>query len=51
MKVDMSVKNQMFGILAKVIVCGILVHVIVLVIKHIKSMNIEILNIARAKNF
>ena len=36
---DGSVKNWMIGVLVKMIVCGILVHVIVNVIRHVKLMN------------
>ena len=39
MNVGVSVKNQMIGVLAKIIICGILVHVIASVVK---LMNIQI---------
>ena len=35
-----SVKNQMFGVLTKSFICGILVRVIASVLKHAKLMNI-----------
>ena len=35
-----SVKNYMIGFLAKIIICGILVHVTASAIRHIKLTNI-----------
>ena len=49
MNKGVSVKNQVIGILAKMTVCGILVHVIVSVIRHVKLTNIQILKIFPAK--
>ena len=40
MNVSMSVKNQMIGVLAKMIIYEILARVIVRVIKHVKWTNI-----------
>ena len=37
-KVGVSVKYVMIGILAMMIICGILVHVIVSVIRHVELM-------------
>ena len=42
--VGMSLKHQMNGVLVKINIGGILVRVIVSVIKHIKLINIQILN-------
>ena len=49
MNKGVSVKNQVTGILAKMTVCEILVHVIVSVIRHVKLTNIQILKIFPAK--
>ena len=49
MNKGVSVKNQVIGILAKMTVCGILVHVIVSVIRHVKLTNIQILKMFHAK--
>ena len=40
MNVSVSVKNQMIGVLAKMIIYEILAHVVVRVIKHVKLTNI-----------
>ena len=50
MNVGVSVKNEMIGILAKIIICRILVHVITSVIRHVKLINIKSLKIIHAKN-
>ena len=41
----------MIGFLVKKVACGIPVHMIVSVIKHVKLVNNEILKIAHAKKF
>ena len=46
-----SVKNQMIGVLAKMIIYGILARVTVNVIRHVKLMNIQILEIALVQNW
>ena len=48
--VGVSVKNDMIGVLAKMIVCEILVHVIVSAIRHVKLINNKLLQIFYAKN-
>ena len=50
MNVGVSEKNQMIGVLAKMITCGILVHKIASKIRHVKLTNIQILKIVQAKN-
>ena len=50
MNVGVSVKNEMIGILAKIIISRILVHVITSVIRHVKLINIKTLKIIHAKN-
>ena len=45
-----SVNNQRIGVLAKMIIFGILVHVIASVIKHVKLTNIYILKTVHLKN-
>ena len=40
MNVDLSAKNKMIEFLVKMIICGILVHVIVSVIRHLKLASI-----------
>ena len=47
---SISVKNYMIGVLAKMVISGILAHVIVNVIKYVKLTNIEILEIALVKH-
>ena len=37
--VDVSVKNEIIGVLAKMIICGIPVHVVLNKIRHLKLMN------------
>ena len=46
-----SVKNQMIGVLAKMTIYGILARVTVNVIRHVKLMNIQILEIALVQNW
>ena len=40
--VGVSVKNKVIGVLVKMIVGRVLVHLIKTVIKHVKSMNIKL---------
>ena len=47
--IDVNVKNWLIGVLVKMI-CRILVHVIMNVIKHEKLVNILILNLFHAEN-
>ena len=49
MNVSVTVKIQMIGLIAKMIVFGILVHLIVSVIRREKVTDIQILNIDYAK--
>ena len=49
MNVDVSVKNQMIGVLVKMIVCGNVASVIANAIKHVKPMNTQILKFAFVK--
>ena len=50
MKVGVFVKNQMIGLLGKMIISGFLVHLIASVIRHLKLTNIQILKIVHVKN-
>ena len=43
MNVGVSVKNYMIGVLVKMTICGILAHVTVNAIKHVKLMSVKIL--------
>ena len=45
-----SVKNEIIGILVKMILCGILAPALVDLIRHVKLTNIQILKIVDAKN-
>ena len=49
--VSVNVKNQMIGVLVKMVVYGNLLHVIVSVIKHVKLMNTFLQKTVLAKNF
>ena len=49
MNVGVSVKNWMLGALPKMIIRGILVHIIASVVSHVKLVNIYILKIAHVK--
>ena len=49
MNVGASVKNWMLGALPKMIIRGILVHIIASVVSHVKLLNIYILKIAHVK--
>ena len=51
MNVSVSIWNKIIGLLAKTIICGILVHVIVSVIGHVKLTNIQILKIAHVEKY
>ena len=51
MNIGASVKNQMSGFLAKMTTCGILVHIFVSAIRHVKLMDIQTLKTVHVKNF
>ena len=48
--VGVIVNTQKIGVLVKMIICGILVHVIANPTKYVKVMNIQILKIVYARN-
>ena len=50
MNVAMGVKNQMIGVRVKMIICGILTHAILIVMRYVKLKNIQVSKIAHVKN-